>query len=46
MVGGAAEVVEGAHDAGAAGVEVVLQAADRGPVAVIATVLGHLQYMK
>jgi hypothetical protein len=43
MVGGAAEIVEGPHDAGATGVEVVLQAADRGPVVVIATVLGHLQ---
>jgi hypothetical protein len=42
MVGGASDVVEGPHDACAAGVEVVLQAAGRGFVAVVATVLRHL----
>jgi hypothetical protein len=42
MVGGASDVVEGPDDAGAAGVEVILQAADRGFVVVIATVLRHL----
>ncbi len=42
MVGGASDVVEGPDDAGAAGVEVILQAAGRGSVVVVATVLRHL----
>ncbi len=42
MVGGASDVVEGPDDARAAVVEVVLQAAGRGSVVVVATVLRHL----
>ena len=42
MIGGAAQVVEGTDGPGAAGVEVVLQAAAGGLVVVVATVLSHL----